>query len=83
MDGPVTIYNNLARHSAVGVLEREARAAVAPHTPAVVVTHTAAQRFTHAKNANQPVFRSSSLNALHPGSGREIPAICHGMVILA
>ena len=25
----------------------------------------------------QPVFRCSSLNALDPGSGREIPAICH------
>ena len=25
----------------------------------------------------QPVFHSSSLNALDPGSGREIPAICH------
>ena len=33
----------------------------------------------------QPVFHISSLNALDPGSGREIPAICHdpalGMVI--
>ena len=25
----------------------------------------------------QPVFHCSSLNALDPGSGREIPAICH------
>ena len=26
----------------------------------------------------QPVFHCSSLSTLDPGSGREIPAICHG-----